>query len=115
MGKDRHSQKPHDSIKLGMLSFGVHLWHTAHGYVSSERAVLPVDKQARLTFISKKRNVPPQWCRFPGMTGYFQKGLYYRHAAQHNLISFFFNGRSALTETGFQNWRKTADIFKTPV
>ena len=86
----------------------------------SETVFQRIDKLTLSNLIAnfKKRNFQPQWYKqFPWLSVCISSKkvycLYCRHASQHNLITFSKMGEKALTETGFHNWRKAVEKFKS--
>lgn len=91
---------------------------TAHCCASVEKKFQPVDKATLDMIATEKRNFQPQWYKqFPWLTICltYKKVfcLYCRYATHHHLLSFSKMGEKAFTETGFQNWKKALEKFKS--
>lgn len=86
--------------------------------VNSVQPFQPKHKQILLTLSYKKRNFQSQWyASFPWLTVCIsQKKVFCQYcwyATQNGLITFSKMGEKAFTESGFQNWRKAVDKFKS--
>ena len=91
---------------------------TAPCCACSETVFQPIDKLALLKLTAKKRAFQPQWYKqFPWLSVCISSNkvycLYCRYASQHNLIAFSKMGEKTFTETGFHNWRKVVEKFKS--
>ena len=91
---------------------------TAQCCSSDEKGFHPIDKPTLHLIATEKRNFQSQWYKqFPWLTicTTYKKVfcLHCRYATKHNLLSFSKMGEKAFTETGFQNWKKALEKFKS--
>ena len=85
---------------------------------NEEIAFQPKDKPTLMTLAAKKRNFQPQWYKqYPWLSVCTTQKkvfcLYRRNATKHKLIAFSKTGDKAFTESGFGNWKKALEKFKS--